>query len=54
MKLTDLIFWLALLSITTDGASFIIDLVHGPQPKTEKVQTDKQQPKEPSDLKSDW
>lgn len=53
MKLTDLIFWLALLAITTDGASFIIDLVHGPQPKTEKVQTINQ-PKESSELKSDW
>lgn len=53
MKLTDLIFWIALFIVTVDGASgFVVELIHGPQPKAEKkVEQPKQKSDEP---KSDW
>lgn len=51
MKLTDLIFWLALLAITTDGASFVIKLVHGPQAGIEKSVKPQEKSDGPS---SDW
>lgn len=55
MRLSDLIVWLAIIIFFTDASQTIIEIIHGPQPKTEAPAKAPTEPSKGSgDLKPNW
>lgn len=54
-NIPDLIFWLAVLIFFTDAGKTVIELVHGPQPKSTIEAPIQSKPyKEDNELKPSW
>lgn len=54
MRLSDLIVWLAIIIFFTDASQTIIEIIHGPQSKTEAPAKAPSESKSSGELKPSW